>query len=150
MNRAFLVSLALLITTGCGDKDAPVEAAAEPAATGPDIPGDANSKKFAAKLMDLTISNWSLEDSGEVDFKYTKLTFNANNGWNGAAYVAIMDERVDCKEMGKWSMDPADSATTANMTWTIEKTTCPGREAGRELRLQMSILNDGAFKAKMR
>jgi hypothetical protein len=47
-------------------------------------------------------------------------------------------------------MDPAESATTADMTWHIKKTTCPGREADRDLRLQLSILNDGAFKTKMR
>ncbi len=150
MNRAYLVPLSLLLAVACGDKQAPVEAAAEPAASGPEIPGDANSKKFADKLLSLTITNWSPEDSGDVEFKYSSLQFNASNGWNAAAYVAIMDERVDCKELGSWSMDPAESATTANMTWTIEKTTCPGRDAGRELRLQMSILNDGSFKVKMR
>ncbi len=150
MRRTLLSTLALSILIGCGEKQAPVEAAAEPVASGPDIPGDANSKKFADKLLGLTISNWSPDDSGEVKFSYSNLTFSADNTWKAAAYVAIMDERVDCKETGTWSMDAAESANTASMTWSIDKTTCPGREAGRELRLEMSILNDGSFKVKMR
>ncbi len=150
MHRTLLPSLALTLLIGCGDKNAPVEAAAAPAASGPQIPADAASKKFAEKLLNLTITNWAPEDSGDVEFEYTSLTFAANNTWQAAAYVAIQDERVDCKELGTWTMDAADSATTANMTWNLEKTTCPGREAGRELRLQLSILADGAFKTKMR
>ena len=150
MRRVLLPTLALALLIGCGEKNAPVESAAAPAASGPEIPADANSKKFADKLMGLTISNWAPDDSGDVEFKYTNLTFAADNTWKAVAYVAIQDERVDCKELGTWTMDPADSATTANMTWHLEKTTCPGREAGRDLRLQMSILADGAFKVKMR
>ena len=150
MRRALLSSLVLTLLVGCGDKNAPVESAAEPAASGPEIPGDANSKKFADKLMGLTIANWAPEDSGDVKFEYTSLTFAADNTWHAAAYVAIQDERVDCKEQGTWSMDPAESPTTAGMTWSILKTNCPGREGGRDLRLQMSILNDGSFKVKMR
>ncbi len=150
MRRAFIAPLALALVIGCGDKNAPVESAAGPAASGPEIPGDANSKKFAEKLLGLTISDWAPEDSGEVKFEYTKLTFAADNTWQAVAYVAIMDETVDCKETGTWSMDAAESPTTAGMTWHLAKTTCPGREAGRDLRLQMSILNDGSFKVKMR
>jgi hypothetical protein len=149
MRRAFLPMLALVFAFGCGDKQAPVEAAPAQAA-GPDIPGDAASKKFADKLMGLTISNWSPDDSGDVKFEYTNMTFAPDNTWKAVAYVAIMEERVDCKEMGSWSMDPAESATTAGMTWSIDKTTCPGREAGRELRMSLSILGDGSFKVKMR
>ena len=150
MRTTLLSTFALAFMLGCGDKNAPVEATAAPAASGPEIPDDANSKKFADKLMALTISNWSPEDSGEVKFAYTNLTFAADNTWTAVAYVAIMDEQVDCKEMGTWTMDPAASATTADMTWHIGKTTCPGREGDRDLRLQMIILPDGAFKVKMR
>ncbi len=149
MRRAFIPSILIAVLIGCGDKNAPVEAA--PAGpSGPEIPGDANSKKFAEKLMNLTISNWAPEDSGEAKFEYTSLTFAADNSWQAVAYVEIMDERIDCKEMGTWSMDTAENANTAPMTWHIAKTTCPGREAGRDLRMQMSILNDGSFKVKMR
>lgn len=150
MRRALLSSLALTLLLGCGEKQAPVEAAPVAEAAGPEIPGDANSKKFAEKLLGLTITNWAPEDSGDVDFEYTNMSFAADNTWKAVAYVAIQDERVDCKETGHWTMDPAESANTAGMSWTIDKTTCPGREAGRELRLSLSILNDGAFKVKMR
>jgi hypothetical protein len=150
MRRALLPLLLLLpVTVGCGKK-APVEATPEPVASGPEVPGDAASKKFAEKLMSLEITDWAPEDSGDVKFEYTRLTFSPDNSWQAVAYVAIMDERVDCKELGSWTMDPAESATTAGMTWHIEKTTCPGREAGRDLRLEMTILGDGAFKVKMR
>jgi len=149
MRRALLSSILLSLIIGCGEKNAPVESAAAPA-SGPEIPGDADSKKFADKLMGLTITDWAPEDSGEVEFKYTKLTFAGDNTWQAVAYVAIQDETVDCKETGTWSMDPAESATTAGMIWSIVKTTCPGREAGRDLRLQMTVLNDGSFKVKMR
>jgi predicted small lipoprotein YifL len=149
MRRTLVTVLLVTFAIGCGKK-APLEPAAEPVASGPEIPGDAASKKFAEKLMNLEISGWAPEDSGEVEFEYTKLTFAPDNSWQAVAYVAIMDERVDCKELGTWTMDPAESATTAGMTWNIEKTTCPGREAGRELRLQMTILGDGSFKVKMR
>jgi hypothetical protein len=149
MPRAFIPSLFLLLVA-CGDKAAPVEAAPEAAPVGPKIPDDAQSHRFAEKLMALQISDWAPDDSGDVEFKYTRLTFNPDNTWVATGYVAVIDERVDCKEVGSWQMDPAESETTANMTWTIEKTTCPGREAGRELRLSMSILANGQFKVKMR
>jgi len=149
MNRALLPLLALTLCA-CGDKDAPVEAAPVPVQAGPDIPGDAQSQRFAEKLLALQVENWAPDDSGDVEFRYTRLTFNPDNTWNASGYVAVIDERVDCKELGRWTMDPAVSETTASMTWTIEKTTCPGREAERDLRLEMSILKDGTFKVKMR
>ncbi len=141
--------LALLLAAACGGKDAPIEAAAD-TPSGPEIPDDATSSRFASRLMGLTISNWAPDDSGDVEFRYTDLQFRADNSWHAQGYVAVLDERVDCKELGTWSMDPAESESTAAMTWTLDKTTCPGREAGRELRLEMTILKDGSFKVRMR
>lgn len=149
MFKAIFPSFVLLLV-GCGDKSAPVEAAPEAGPAGPEIPGDSLSHRFADRLLALQITNWSPDDSGDVEFKYNRLTFNPDNTWVATGYVAVIDERVDCKEVGTWSMDPAESETTAAMTWTIEKTTCPGREAGRELRLSMSILDNSQFKVKMR
>jgi hypothetical protein len=149
MNRV-LLTLFVLPLCACGDKTAPVEAAPVQVQTGPDIPDDALSHRFAERLMALEVQNWAPDDSGDVQFRYTRLTFHADNTWAATAYVAVVDEQVDCKERGRWTMDPAASETTAAMTWTIDETTCPGREGNRDLRLEMSILKDGSFKVKMR
>ena len=63
--------------------------------------------------------------------------------------VEIMDEYVDCEESGTWTMDPADSESTASMTWQLEKTSCPGREGGKEIRVKITIERDGSYEILM-
>ncbi len=140
--------LASLVLVGCGPKEAPVEA---PVSTsrGPEIPSDSTSGKFAQRLLAVEISDWSPADTGEVGFKYKSLTFSSDNSWVAPGRVEIMDEYVDCEESGTWTMDPADSESTASMTWQLEKTSCPGREGGKEIRVKITIERDGSYEILM-
>lgn len=126
--------------------DAPAAAAASAV---PDTPDDKNSKKFGEALVAVSISNWSPSDGGGAKFEYTTLSFNADNSWKGEGYVEIADERMECTETGKWSMDTAESATTATVTWTLDQTDCPGRESGGETRAVVTVTKSG-IDAKFR
>lgn len=148
MYRYTLPVLALALL-GCPKEDAsppPETPASTTSSRGPVIPDTADSKKFAARLVDLEITDWSPEDTGQVDFEYQTFDFRNDNTWYGEARVTVIDESVDCKESGTWTMDPAESPTTSYLTWTVEKTSCPGREAGKEMRVKMTINDDDTFK----
>ena len=149
--KRFALTGMLLLLSACPKKattDAPAASAGE-AQVATKVPGDANSKKFAARLIDLAITDWSPEDTGQVDFIYTDFSYNSNNTWLAHGRVTIIDESVDCQESGRWTMDPAENEWTAFVVWTLEKTTCPGRESNREMRMKVTISKDGGFEVKL-
>ncbi len=125
-----------------GGDDAPASADT-PAAAAPSTPDDKNSQKFGAALVAVNIENWSPSDGGGAKFSYTTMSFNADNSWNANGYVEIADERMECTEAGGWTMEPADSATVATVNWTVDKTDCPGRDAGKENRAVITIGKSG-------
>ncbi len=144
--------LALLTLAACGGKQAEPEVAAEPvAAINANIPQDANSQSFAKALLGLNITNFRPSDAmGGAVLTYSSLSFRPDGSWHAAGQVAIGEDSMECNEQGSWSMEPADQATTATMTWSVETTDCAGRKAGTEQRVQMSILANGQYKVLFR
>jgi len=121
-----------------------------PAAAVPTTPDDATSKKFGAKLMDAALSNFSPADTGGAKFKYDKMVFQPDNTWKADGWVEFDEEKMECVESGKWSMEPAESDKVATVSWTVEKTDCAGRDAGAEVRAQLTLSKDGRIDAKFR
>ncbi|MBN1336323.1 MAG: hypothetical protein JXB39_10215 [Deltaproteobacteria bacterium] len=133
----------VLVLAACGPKEAPVQPVVE---AGPQVPDDASSRRFGEKLVALEVINWSPTDGGAVQFVYNTLSFLRDNTWRADANVSILDEEVACMETGTWAMDPAQSDNTAAVDMTVDKTSCPGREAGTRLRIEATILPDGSYK----
>jgi len=134
-------------------KDKGDEATAAAAPAGPSVPttpDDGNSKKFGAKLMSASLNNFSPADTGGAKFKYDTMTFAADNTWKAAAWVEFDEEKMECTESGKWTMEPAESDKVATVAWTVDKTDCAGRDAGAEVRAQLTLSKDGSIDAKFR
>ena len=129
---------------------APPAAEAAPAAAVPTTPDDANSKKFGGKLLKSTLRNFSPADTGGAKFKYDAMTFAADNTWKADAWVEFDDEKMECTESGSWTMEPAESDKVATVQWKVDKTDCAGRDAGAEVRAQLTLSKDGSIDAKFR
>jgi len=110
------------------------------------VPNDSNSKKFAKHLFSTEFTNFSPEGDG---FEYTKLRFKKDNTWAADAAIILDDEEMDCIESGTWSMEAAQSVTTAALTWKITATDCPAREAGGTIRI-IATLDGQTIDAKYR
>lgn len=129
-----------LFLTACGEKEAPVAVAAAPeAGAASSVPDDGASRKFASRLIDSEISNFRPSDAVGADFMYSSLDFQEGNRWVAQGFVDAGDERMECTESGTWSMDPAESATVAAMTWLLTATNCPSREVGAEARVKVNL-----------
>ena len=72
----------------------------------------------------------------------TELDFDADNTWSATGYVDAGEERMECDEDGTWTMEPAESAKSATITWAIVQTDCIGRESGTETRAKITIVGD--------
>lgn len=132
-----------------GDDDDAAETS-EAAAVPTELPDGADSAKFADKLMGLAIADFKPVDNVGATFVYSTMSFDAGNTWKARGYVEIADERMECSESGTWSMEPADSATVATVSWKVEKTDCAGREAGSNTRAQLTLGKDGIDEALFR
>lgn len=142
MLRALPLLFALV---ACGEKAPPSNAGSAPTESAPakvaGAPGDAASQSFARTLVGLNITNFSPSGASGATFKYNTLSFKADGTFSASGYVEIDDERMDCTETGPWTMDAAESATVAPVSWTIEKTNCAGRDAGAEVRALVDLSN---------
>ncbi len=150
MLRALPLLLALI---ACGEKAPPSNAGTAAPESGSakvaGAPGDASSQSFAGTLVGLDIKDFSSGASGAT-FKYTSLKFGADGTFAAVGYVEIADERMDCQESGPWTMDPAESATVASLSWKIEKTNCAGRDAGTEYRAKVDLSDTSNPQFSMR
>lgn len=100
------------------------------------VPKDKVSEAYATALIETTGRGFSPNAMG---LTYQTITFAADNSWSAEGLVSVMDEEMDCVEKGTWMMDPAQSETSANMTWTVTSTDCPSRVAPIEMRLQLIL-----------
>lgn len=146
--------LTLLIASllvACGDKEesetsAVAEATADAVTV---IPADKNSTAFGKKLLANDFKGMKPVE-GDVKLTYNSLNFAPEGTWSAAGIVEIADEGMECMESGTWTMEPAVSDATATVAWTIDKTSCAGREAGGETRAELTLLDSGSYKMKMR
>lgn len=135
--------IAVLSIVGCGKKSEPASsgsaASAGSAAAATNAPKDDASQAFVKSLLGTTVHNFSPINNGDMKFEYVTLTFGADNSFMAISRMGEGDDTVDCKEFGTWSMDAADSASTAAMEWKITGTTCPGRPKDNIMRVKMTI-----------
>jgi hypothetical protein len=115
-----------------------------------DIPGDADSKAFAKRLVASTFTNFLPTDGDGAKFVYENFGFAGDNHWSASGYVEIMDERMECAEAGTWTMEEASAGDTATVTWIVVSTDCAGREVGAETRAQLTLDKDGELEARFR
>jgi hypothetical protein len=139
--------LALPVLVACGGKKAAPAASADAggqareAVTG-DYPSDAKSQAFVEGLASLTIENFAAVDGGGARVILGTLRFSGDNTWSASGYVDAGEERMECTERGTWTMEPAESATVATITWAIGSTDCVGREVGTDTRAKVTIEGD--------
>lgn len=149
--NSMLTLLIASLLVACGEKEASetsavAEATAEAATV---VPADKNSTAFGTKLMANDFSGMKPVE-GAVKLTYSTLKFSPSGSWTAQGVVEIADEGMECMESGSWSMETAASDSTATVAWTIEKTTCAGRESGGETRAELTIMDSGSYKMKMR
>ena len=147
MARLLIPALLLVSITACGKKDAPASAGDAVADAAPaqkaDVPDDSKSQAFSERLLKLNVNEFAPSDGGGAKFLYTSLSFKADNTWHAEGYVEADDERMDCKEDGTWTMEPAETETTAVVVWVVKKTTCISRETGDQTRALLTLSTTG-------
>lgn len=148
-----LATLALVgLAAGCGPKT-PTESAGSTDTSAPitaQMPDTSNARAFASRLVQTTISNWSPISGGDVELDYNSMTFAPDGSWTATATMEAAFEEFDCQETGTWIIDTATADDTATMDWEIGRTTCPMREAGSSLRVQMTIERKGEYQISFR
>jgi hypothetical protein len=132
------------------NKKGAVEAPAAAKVAVPDTPADPASKKFAMRLLDASITDFRPSDAGGAKFVYSAFKFQGDNSWTADAYVEIDEERMECTESGKWTMEKAESDKVAVVSWSVDSTDCPGRESGSTPRVQFTISKSGDVSAEWR
>jgi hypothetical protein len=144
----------VLLLSACGEKTSAPTATASASTSAPsaqaDVPKDAASQSFAAKLLKYPIKDFSPSDNGGVQFSYKTLTFRADNTWSADASMVADGETVDCNESGTWSMDPAENPNLATMDWKLQKTSCAGRPTDEVMHVKVEISNEGEYKILFR
>ncbi len=117
---------------------------------GATVPDDANARAFATNVLTHKAIDIRPMDSGEMAFVYKSLSFTAeNNGWMAEAVVGQGQDSFTCQEFGAWEIVTAESAESGTMNWTVNKTTCAGREAGKSIRVKVG-LKDGNYDVSFR
>lgn len=144
MIRSFLLSTVILLAAACGEKTETNTAAAADAPQaesidGATVPGDEASRSFATSLVRTNVTNFKPTDAAGAKFVYKTVDFRGDNTWEAAAEMSADGETIECRESGTWEMDAAESATTANMTWAMTKSTCAGRPDTDNLRLKVTV-----------
>ena len=150
MGLRLLLSTVCLFLFACGSKESSSTGAPAQAAQGmhDGVPADGTSQNFAKKLTGLSISNFNPEDTGSLKLKYITLDFRTDGSWSAdASMTDPFDEATPCTEAGSWSMEAAESATAATVTWSLQETNCIARSAGGEIRAKLVIGKGGSIEA---
>lgn len=144
--------LMFALTAACGEKeDTSTAAPAEAAEPSSDVvPDDKNSKAFAKKLYEIDAKRFEPVEGDGIKLEYSSFRFLPDGSWVAAGAVSVMDETMECKERGSWTMDASEDGNTAGMTWTLTETGCAGREAPTEQRVEVTILDGGQWKVRFR
>lgn len=153
MFRSALVLTTLLLAACGAKKTAPAAATdgapAEESIDGAKIPDDKTSKAFAQRLVKFDAKDFKPTDAAGARFVYKTVDFRGDNTWWAIAEMSAAGETIECKEQGKWEMDPATDEHTASMTWTLDRTTCAGRPESDVMRLKVEV-KDGDYRIVFR
>ncbi len=146
--------ITMLALAACGAKKTPAAASADgaPAEETIDnakIPDDKASKDFAKRLVKFDAKDFRPTDAPGARLTYKTIDFRGDNTWLAMAEMSAGGETVECKEQGKWEMDPATDEHTASMTWTLDRTTCAGRPETDVMRLKVNI-DEGEYRIVFR
>ncbi len=148
MNSRLILLTAFAL--GCGNKGetttAPTAAVSE---SSDSIPDDKVSQEFGERLMEANLSKFKPVEGDDVELAYSSFTFSPDGTWTANGAVEIMDESMECVEQGTWTMDPAESESTATMTWVLSKTNCAGRESS-EQRVRLTLEKNGEYQVDFR
>lgn len=134
---------------GCGEKatGAIPAAKAGPAITMPTPDGTGG---FITTLIASATSNFSPTDSDGATFVYTRFQFRGDGTWAADGYVEAMDEKMECTEAGTWAVEEASSTTVGTISWTVNDTSCVGRDKGASSRAQLTVGKAGISSALFR
>ena len=144
-----VLSVCALFVAGCGEKTPSTTGAAPSGPTFTMAIPD-GSKAFANALVTSTTKDFSPSDSDGAVFEYTSLQFRGDGTWRADGYVEAMDERMECSEAGTWVLAEADTASVGTIAWTVNETSCVGRENGTETRAQVTVSSGGIQSALFR
>jgi hypothetical protein len=142
-------AVVLILMTACAPK-APVtaspvsEGAAEAPALSADIPDTADARSFAKALVNTVVTDWEVAGGSGGAVTYADLRFDGDGTWNAQGNFTADGEKFPCVETGSWTLDDTSSSSVGTMDWTISKTTCPTREAGSSVRVQVTLNKSGA------
>lgn len=159
MRNPYLLLSALLCASACGKKNTATEATAAPSSSTPapsetaltaEMPDTPEARAFAKLLIKTEVTGLEPTGGDDVVFEYTSLTFSADGRWKAEGYVEASFEKMECMEVGTWTIDEATRNDTATMNWTVSKTNCAMRENGTTQRVQMTIPKSGPPKIMFR
>ena len=145
----FILSVCALLVAGCGEKT-PAATAAAPSGPSMTMSIPDGTKPFAIALVSSTTKDFSPSDSDGAVFKYTSLQFRGDGTWRADGYVEAMDERMECSEAGTWILAEAESKSVGTIAWTVNETSCVGRDNGTETRAQVTVGSGGIQSALFR
>lgn len=145
----FILSVCALLVAGCGEKT-PAATAAAPSGPSMTMSIPDGTKAFATALVSSTTKDFSPSDSDGAVFKYTSLQFRGDGTWRADGYVEAMDERMECSEAGTWILAEAESKSVGTIAWTVNETSCVGRDNGTETRAQVTVGSGGIQSALFR
>jgi hypothetical protein len=144
----YALVLALIVFPACaGKKKGPptIEEKVEKA----NVPDDKTSEAFAERLLKNPAREFRPTDNAGATFVYHEMKFRPNNTWEAQAEMTAEGEAFNCQESGTWTMDKAESESTAMMTWKMDKTTCAGRPDSADMRVKVTI-EKGEYDIKLR
>jgi hypothetical protein len=144
-----LILLATLLT-GCGEKSPAATAAAAKTGSPVTMPLPSGTAGFVNTLIGSATSDFSPTDSDGATLAYTRLQFRGDGSWAAEGYVEAMDEKMDCAESGTWTAEDASSKTVGTIAWTVNDTSCVGRDQGIQTRAEVTVGTGGIESARFR
>jgi hypothetical protein len=114
------------------------------------MPDGPQARRFAQRLVDITIENWQVVGGGGAALVYREFTFTRDGRWDANAVLEADFEEIPCFESGIWRIAETQTPESAIMEWDLTRTSCPTRETGGTTRVQISLLKDGRYKIAFR
>jgi hypothetical protein len=138
------------LLAACGEKSPTAVAGAVTASPKLTMEIPDGAKGFASALVGSVTTGFNPTDSDGAIFEYTHFQFRGDGTWAASGFVEAMDERMECAEAGNWTLEHATDEVTGTINWTVDETSCVGREKGTKTRAQLTVGSNGIQQALMR